>query len=609
MTVPATPRKAGPYAGNGVTTAFPFAFKVFSSKDIQPVLTDSNGAATNLILDSDYSVLLNADQDANPGGTVNYPILVGPSPLPVGSTLTIIGNMSIDQLTDITNSGRFLPQVFENAYDKLTILIQQLKEISDRTLQAAVGTTVKLIFPAPSSGKFIRWRTDLTGLENVDAGTDSIALQGLLADASDPTHGSAMVGFKPPGIGIVGRTLASKLLDYINVKDYGAVGDGIANDTVAFTNAVAAASNDATIFVPAGKYNITAISTSKKLLWDAKGAYYKDGIAPISDYVPGVVIQSRGNVVLSRHELHMGSGSTATDYAVSRVKRNASHTGGTTGYVNSGFRVDVDVGAGVSNYEWAIVGVVQNYATVGENVGVYGQGNMRSTGGTWGGVMEATDATFTSSTGKNNLIGCEVDCYFNDNDPGGKRFGLTVIAGDAKFNRTGVAGIAGYATYGILIQAQGGGANCSFKTGVVVNSATETAFQASSPGGATWGLRVLNTYDVGVDTSGATINVAALRMASGQRISFDASSAHQLHEGTLGQVGLIYSLSGVDKSILRGDGGIGLNAGVMVIPGTYNTGTATATIAANKPGANTASAAWISVQINGSQFWVPAWPN
>ncbi|RUR69079.1 hypothetical protein EJP67_18640 [Variovorax guangxiensis] len=238
MTVSATTRKAGPYAGNGVGTIFTFSFKVFAKADVAVVLTDSNGVATTLVLDSDYSVLLNADQDSNPGGSITYPALVGPAPLPIGSTLTMIGGLPYDQNTDITNAGRFLPQVIEDALDKVTILTQQLKEITSRTLQAAVGTTVSLIFPAPSSGKFIKWRSDLLGLENADAGTDSMVLQGLLADAVDPLHGSQMVGTRVPGIGAVGRNVSTKLADSVSVLDFGAVGDGVTNDKSKFDSAM-----------------------------------------------------------------------------------------------------------------------------------------------------------------------------------------------------------------------------------------------------------------------------------------------------------------------------------------------------------------------------------
>lgn len=254
MTVPASTRKAGPYTGNGVTTVFAFTFKVFAKTDVQVVVTDSTGTPTTLVLDSDYSLVLNVDQDATPGGSITYPIIG--SPLPAISTLTMIGAMTVDQLLDITNGGRFLPQVVENAYDKLTIIAQQQQEVLGRTLRAAVGTNLNLVFPAASSGKFIRWRTDLTGLENAEAGTDSTVLQGLLADSAVNTRGAGMSGFtqsltypastvgdrlaaisdqtnsakgasllavKSTKTGAVGRTVAAKLLDVVSVLDFSGV--------------------------------------------------------------------------------------------------------------------------------------------------------------------------------------------------------------------------------------------------------------------------------------------------------------------------------------------------------------------------------------------------
>lgn len=299
MTVAATPRRAGPYAGNGVTTLFPFSFKVFTADDLEVVRTDADGVPATLVLNSDYSVLLNPDQDANPGGTITYPVIIGPTPiLPVGATLTAIGDLPYSQPTDITNTGRFLPQVFENALDRLTIQVQQLAEIASRTLQAAVGTTVSLIFPAPSAGKFIRWRTDLLGLENAEAGTDSMVLQGLLADSTLGTRGDGMVGFNPAltyppatagerlaglasttdaakgaayvgylpdGASAVGRTARAKLLELVSVKDFGALGNGINDDTAeiqaAIDYAATLAVGSATgceVFFPPGEYRVNS---------------------------------------------------------------------------------------------------------------------------------------------------------------------------------------------------------------------------------------------------------------------------------------------------------------------------------------------------------------
>lgn len=62
--------------------------------------------------------------------------------------------------------------------------------------------------------------------------------------------------FTQTGSGIVNRTIESKLSDLVSVKDYGAIGDGSANDTTAVQNAAAAG----TYYVPAGLYSTTIAS-------------------------------------------------------------------------------------------------------------------------------------------------------------------------------------------------------------------------------------------------------------------------------------------------------------------------------------------------------------
>jgi hypothetical protein len=136
MTISSAVRKAGPFLGNDLTTVFPFAFKVFTKSDLIVTVVNAAGVQTTLVLDSDYSVTLNADQDANPGGSITHP-KTG-SPLVTGSSLTISGALSELQPTDITNLGGFYPQVIEDALDRLTILTQQLREMATRSLKFPV---------------------------------------------------------------------------------------------------------------------------------------------------------------------------------------------------------------------------------------------------------------------------------------------------------------------------------------------------------------------------------------------------------------------------------------------------------------------------------------
>jgi hypothetical protein len=71
--------------------------------------------------------------------------------------------------------------------------------------------------------------------------------------------------FLPDGVGAVSRTIPSKLKDTVSVKDFGAVGDGVADDTAAIQAAIDSVGTSTTltnkggeIWFPAGSYKITA---------------------------------------------------------------------------------------------------------------------------------------------------------------------------------------------------------------------------------------------------------------------------------------------------------------------------------------------------------------
>ena len=94
------------------------------------------------------------------------------------------------------------------------------------------------------------------------AGTVKSFLDSLSATGS--SVGSALIGFIQSGTGAVSRTSQDKMRETrISVKDFGAVGDNVADDTAAFNAAVTycATRKGGTIFVPAGIYKITSMIT------------------------------------------------------------------------------------------------------------------------------------------------------------------------------------------------------------------------------------------------------------------------------------------------------------------------------------------------------------
>ena len=65
---------------------------------------------------------------------------------------------------------------------------------------------------------------------------------------------STDVSFLQAGTGAVTRTAQSKMREVVSVKDFGAVGDGVTDDTVAINTAVATLTSNSMLFFPPGNY-------------------------------------------------------------------------------------------------------------------------------------------------------------------------------------------------------------------------------------------------------------------------------------------------------------------------------------------------------------------
>lgn len=336
MTVPVSTYKSGPYTGNSVTTSFPFDFKVFAKGDLRVILTDiAFGTDSDLVLDSDYSVTLNPDQDAAPGGTITYP-LVG-TPMTTANRLTVASNLVIRQPLDITNLGGFYPQTQEDAFDRAVILIGQLALLIAGAfrlpLSAPTGISTEL--PLPEANAIVAWNAAANALQNLDpvalatvvafgtaqsdvfsgdgATKDFVltanpgALNNLDVDISGVTQkagddftwasgttisfvtappvgvrnvhvrylqalpqgvtDSAASTFVQAGTGAITRLVQDRLREMsISVKDFGARGDGVTNDTAAVQAAITYAETIAgTVYFPPGTYKITAALTCKRI--------------------------------------------------------------------------------------------------------------------------------------------------------------------------------------------------------------------------------------------------------------------------------------------------------------------------------------------------------
>lgn len=179
MTVASTPRKAGPSQGNGTNTAFPFTFKVFLSSEVLATYLDATGNELALTLGTDYTVALNADQNAAPGGTVT--LLWVPAS---GTYITLTSQVTNTQNLALTNAGGFYPTSINDALDRIVIQVQQLAEQIARAAKAPLSgigslTPSSLVFGVDATGTPI-----LSQLANISLSAVSTFMSTLLGLSS-----------------------------------------------------------------------------------------------------------------------------------------------------------------------------------------------------------------------------------------------------------------------------------------------------------------------------------------------------------------------------------------------------------------------------------------
>ena len=122
---------------------FAFAFKVYEEGDVKVIrITTSTGAEEVLTITTHYTVTLNDDQNANPGGTVTLVNSGNPVNLGSGFNVVITSKVTPLQQTEITNQGGFFPEVINDVLDKAAILDQQQQSILDKTIRFPLTQTV-----------------------------------------------------------------------------------------------------------------------------------------------------------------------------------------------------------------------------------------------------------------------------------------------------------------------------------------------------------------------------------------------------------------------------------------------------------------------------------
>lgn len=277
------------YKGDGSTRTFPFKFPFRNEEQIQVVITDSKTyITTELRLGSDYDVSPTDNSYPSVGGSITYPRDITLPALQEGKVLSISRIVPYTQPDVYSENSTLIPKQIENSLDNLEYQIQQIKDVSDRSVKFPIGTdfdneefinslyefsndaqqsankaqqsaneaqqsadeALKYAQDANTALKSVNVKTfasveDMKASETIVVGT-LCRTQGfytagdgggadyiIISDIGDNTaDGASIISLQ--------NNLYAKLLikDYINIKWFGAYVDGEHDDSTAFNKAV-----------------------------------------------------------------------------------------------------------------------------------------------------------------------------------------------------------------------------------------------------------------------------------------------------------------------------------------------------------------------------------
>lgn len=232
MTISTTTRTVT-HNGNGVAVNFTYPFKIDDAADLL-VYLKSGSVFVLKTLGTDYSLT----GVRNPGGgTVTFFV----APASATGNVRFLRRTALTQLVDYITNDDFPAEIHEAALDKLTMAVQDY-----------LGDSLTLDATADY------WDAKSKVIKNV---ADPVDPQDAVNKQYIDEHytATAVTEFVQSGSGAVARTASSKMRESISVKDFGAVGNGITDDTDAVQAAITAAYGGS-LYVPEGVYLVTAVT-------------------------------------------------------------------------------------------------------------------------------------------------------------------------------------------------------------------------------------------------------------------------------------------------------------------------------------------------------------
>ena len=317
----------------------------------------------------------------------------------------------------------------------------------------------------------------------------------------------------------------------VTLPPYGALLNGVTDDTAAFKAAYQAAATGGVIYVPNGTTVLQppanwGIALTKRVKWIVDGTVLSDGTslaaaipsggAPVSLVLPGFVSGST-----SRGLTTSQGASQPTDFSVNQSSYIVNHSGGPSGTVITNVRADTIIYASPGNFVWGGLdrllwvgtqtpsgqGPAQHVArymqTVRQSATTGSNGSFLPQPQLWTSCLEYRDTTGQPSSATNASLTAEMDWFGNGLDDANNRTIQSLVIG--QHNTSGppveVANIIGV----YLSVGSSGSAKTVFGIGVPFSNA------------------VLDT------TYAQSINSApVIKMSAGQAIAFESTNSNRL---------------------------------------------------------------------------------
>lgn len=216
------------YVANGLQANYEYPFPIFASEDLKVYIDAA----------PQYAGFDIADAGNTSGGSVTFDM-----PPRDGAIITLERKLPLERMTDFLEGGDFSAQSINNELDYLTASLQQVRRGQSAMLRYHDHETPGV---ALLPDRALRANKAL-GFDG-DGNPVAVSLEGSMA-APD---------FTALGTGASTRTSHDKFMDAVSVKDFGAKGNGLYDDTTSFQKALSA--HD-TVYVPPGTYLISGTIT------------------------------------------------------------------------------------------------------------------------------------------------------------------------------------------------------------------------------------------------------------------------------------------------------------------------------------------------------------